>query len=441
MFKKKIFIKTFGCQMNKYDSKKIIDILSEKYFIKLVSDIEESDIILFNTCSIRKKSQEKFFSNLGKISCLKKSNSNLVICVGGCIASQEGINIIKKAPYVDIVFGPQTIHKLPGMIYKNLKKKNKQIDISFPEIDKFDSLPLSKSNSPTAFVSIMEGCSKYCSFCIVPYTRGQEISRPFEDILLEIADLTEQGVKEIILLGQNVNAYRGKIENSKNTADLSMLLSYISEFPEIKRIRYTTSHPKEMTEEIIKSHGYLTKLVPFLHLPIQSGSDKILYLMKRGYSVLEFKNLIKKLREIRPGISFSSDFIIGFPGESEIDFNKTINLIEDIKFDNAFSFIYSKRPGTLSSNMKDETSLKIKLKRLRKLQIIINDQYGKINDSMIGSKQNVLVEGCTKKKNSELIGRTENNRLVKFNGSRNLIGKILNLNIESFHKNIFFGSI
>ncbi|HHU94774.1 MAG TPA: tRNA (N6-isopentenyl adenosine(37)-C2)-methylthiotransferase MiaB, partial [Alcaligenaceae bacterium] len=361
---RKLFIRTFGCQMNEYDSDKMADVLNKHGPVELTTNPDEADIILFNTCSVREKAQEKVFSDLGRVRHLKQENPNLIIGVGGCVASQEGKTIIERAPYVDVVFGPQTLHRLPELIVERKKRGRAQVDISFPEIEKFDNLPPARIDGPTAFVSIMEGCSKYCSFCVVPYTRGAEISRPFEDVLIEVADLADQGVKEITLLGQNVNAYRGAMPDSDEIADFAMLLEYVHEIPGVERLRYTTSHPKEMTSRLIEAHGKLPKLVPFLHLPVQAGSDRVLSAMKRGYTSLEFKSLVRRLRAARPGLTLSSDFIVGFPGETEADFEKTMQLIRDVGFDTSFSFVYSRRPGTPAADLPDDVSKEEKFARL-----------------------------------------------------------------------------
>ncbi|UOF93862.1 MAG: tRNA (N6-isopentenyl adenosine(37)-C2)-methylthiotransferase MiaB [Bordetella sp.] len=426
---KSLYIRTFGCQMNTYDSEKIVDILRESANLNLTNKPEEADLIILNTCSIREKAQEKVFSDLGRIKKLKDKKPSLIIAVGGCVASQEGNYIIKRAPYVDIVFGPQTLHRLPELIKKYETSNSSQIDISFPEIEKFDAMPLPKKNGPSAFVSIMEGCSKYCSFCVVPYTRGTEISRSFEDVLLEVADLADQGVKEVTLLGQNVNAYRSLLPNSNEYADFSTLIEYVHEIPGIERIRYTTSHPKEMTTRISKIYSKLPKLVSFLHLPVQSGSDKILSAMKRGYTVSEFKSVIHRLQDSRPNLSFSSDFIVGFPGETEDDFQETIKLIEEIGFDTSFSFIYSPRPGTPAAEIPDNVPNEVKFRRLQILQSLIKQQASKIVESMIGSTQRLLVEGVFQTDSSKLVGRTENNRIVIFEAPSNLVGKLVNVTI------------
>jgi len=426
---KKIFIRTFGCQMNEYDSDKMFDVLGKDEPVELTQDPAQADIILFNTCSIREKAQEKVFSDLGRVRELKLAKPDLVIGVGGCVASQEGAAIVKRAPYVDVVFGPQTLHRLPELIKNRREKGRPQVDISFPEIEKFDAMPPARVQGPTAFVSIMEGCSKYCSFCVVPYTRGEEVSRPFEDVLLEVADLADQGVREVTLLGQNVNAYLGKMDDAGALADFATLLDFVHEIPGIERIRYTTSHPKEMTTRLIQAHARLPKLVPFLHLPVQSGSDQILAAMKRGYTTLEFKSIVKRLREARPGITLSSDFIVGFPGETEADFQKTMQLIEDVGFDTSFSFIYSRRPGTPAADLADNTTAEVKLKRLQHLQSAINQQATAIAQAMVGTTQTILVEGRSRRDAAELMGRTENNRIVNFVGNPRLIGQLIPVRI------------
>ncbi|MFA4913876.1 MAG: tRNA (N6-isopentenyl adenosine(37)-C2)-methylthiotransferase MiaB [Burkholderiaceae bacterium] len=439
--KKKLFIRTFGCQMNEYDSDKMADVLNEDQGLELTQDVDEADVILFNTCSVREKAQEKVFSDLGRVQHLKKTKPHLVIGVGGCVASQEGEAIVKRAPYVDVVFGPQTLHRLPELIRRRRASGRSQVDISFPEIEKFDNLPPARVDGPTAFVSIMEGCSKYCSFCVVPYTRGEEVSRPFEDVLVDIADLADQGVKEVTLLGQNVNAYRGSMGEAGEIADFAMLLDYVHEIPGIERIRYTTSHPKEMTPRLIEAHGRLPKLVPFLHLPVQAGSDRLLAAMKRGYTTLEFKSVVRKLRAARPGLTLSSDFIVGFPGETEEDFEKTLKLIEDVGFDTAFSFIYSRRPGTPAADLHDDTPHDVKLKRLQRLQALINDQAGAISAAMVGTVQSVLVEGQSRRDITELTGKTANNRSVNFAGSPTLVGQMLDIRITQAHSNTLRGEV
>ena len=439
--KKKLFIKTFGCQMNEYDSDKMADVLGVSDGVERTNTPDDADIILFNTCSVREKAQEKVFSDLGRVKHLKKSNPNLIIGVGGCVASQEGKAIVERAPYVDVVFGPQTLHRLPQLIKQRRDTHRPQVDISFPEIEKFDNLPLAKNTGATAFVSIMEGCSKYCSFCVVPYTRGEEISRPFDDVLMEIADLADQGVREINLLGQNVNAYRGKMGETAEIADFALLLEYVSEVPGIERIRFTTSHPKEFGPRLIESYAKLPKLVDHLHLPVQAGSDRILAAMKRGYTALEYKSIIHKLREIRPNISMSSDFIVGFPGETEADFEKTMDLINSVGFDTSFSFVYSPRPGTPAADLEDGVDQITKLKRLARLQKTIQDHATSISKSMLGTRQKVLVEGPSKKDPAELAGRTENNRVVNFAGNPRMVGQIVELDIVEAYPNSLRGLV
>jgi len=438
---RKLFIRTFGCQMNEYDSDKMADVLHEDQGVEITQNPEEADIILFNTCSVREKAQEKVFSDLGRVQHLKQLNPNLVIGVGGCVASQEGEAIVKRAPYVDIVFGPQTLHRLPELIARRRESGRSQVDISFPEIEKFDAMPPARVDGPTAFVSIMEGCSKYCSFCVVPYTRGAEVSRPFDDVLIEVADLADQGVKEVTLLGQNVNAYRGPMGDGASIADFAMLLEYVHEIPGIERIRYTTSHPKEMTTRLIEAHGKLPKLVPFLHLPVQAGSDQVLSAMKRGYTTLEFKSIVRRLRAARPGLTLSSDFIVGFPGETEADFEKTMSLIRDVGFDQSFSFVYSRRPGTPAADLQDDTSKETKLERLYRLQALINEQAAQISASMVGSVQRILVEKPSKRDPNELSGRTENNRIVNFVGQPRLIGHMVDVRIVQTMANTLKGEI
>ncbi|HMT02196.1 MAG TPA: tRNA (N6-isopentenyl adenosine(37)-C2)-methylthiotransferase MiaB [Burkholderiales bacterium] len=425
---KKLYLKTFGCQMNEYDSDKMADIMNKFDGYEKTDNPGMADVILFNTCSIREKAQEKVFSDLGRVKHLKEENPNVIIGVGGCVASQEGETIIKRAPYVDIVFGPQTLHRIPDLITKKRISGKSQVDISFPEIEKFDNLPIAKTEGVTAFVSIMEGCSKYCSYCVVPYTRGEEISRPFNDVLKEVTNLAKQGVKEVNLLGQNVNAYCGLMDNNEK-ADFALLLEYIHEISGIERIRFTTSHPKEMSNRIIDCYGKLPKLASHLHLPVQSGSDRILAAMKRGYTSLEYKSIIRKIREKRPNISFSSDFIVGFPGETEADFEKTMELIEFVGYDSSFSFIFSPRPGTPAANIKDDTPLEIKRERLYKLQKRIDELVSDINSKMVGTIQKVLVEGKSKKNPNKLSGRTENFKVVNFEGSERLINQIVDLRI------------
>ncbi|HEX5392307.1 MAG TPA: tRNA (N6-isopentenyl adenosine(37)-C2)-methylthiotransferase MiaB [Rhodocyclaceae bacterium] len=428
---KKVFIRTFGCQMNEYDSDKMADVLAAGEDAVKTDNVEEADIILFNTCSVREKAQEKVFHDLGRIKHLKQKNPNLVIGVGGCVASQEGAAIVERAPYVDVVFGPQTLHRLPQLIGARRETGKPQVDVSFPEIEKFDALPAAKVEGASAFVSIMEGCSKFCTYCIVPFTRGDEVSRPMEDILAEIANLTRQGVKEVNLLGQNVNAYRGKLGDKEGEADLAFLIETIAEMPGIERIRYTTSHPREMTQRIIDTYIKVPKLVSHLHLPVQAGSDRVLAAMKRGYTVLEYKSVIRKLRAARPELSLSSDFIVGFPGETDEDFEKTMKLIEDVGFDTSFSFIFSPRPGTPAADMADDTPAEVKSSRLARLQKRIEEQAHVISESMVGTVQRVLVTGHAKKDANELAGRTDNNRVVNFPGNGRLINQFVEVRITS----------
>lgn len=416
--------------MNEYDSDKMADVLHSAKGLELTDKPEEADVILFNTCSVREKAQEKVFHDLGRVRHLKDKNPNLLIGVGGCVASQEGHEIIKRAPFVDLVFGPQTLHRLPELIKKRELTGRSQVDISFPEIEKFDHLPPARTEGATAFVSIMEGCSKYCSFCVVPYTRGEEVSRPLNDVLVEVAHLALQGVKEINLLGQNVNAYRGNMDNGE-IVDFALLLEFIHEIPGIERIRFTTSHPKEFTTRLIDSYAKLPKVVSHLHLPVQSGSDRVLAAMKRGYSAIEYKSIIRKIRALRPNISISSDFIVGFPGETDAEFEATMKLIEEVNFDESFSFIYSPRPGTPAADLPDDTPQDIKLKRLYRLQEQIAQQATTISQSMVGSIQRILVEGSSKKSAEELCGRTENNRVVNFVGNLDQIGQLIDIKITA----------
>ena len=423
----KLHIRTFGCQMNEYDSNKMSDVLKASHGLDLTEDITKADVLLINTCSIREKAEDKLFHQLGRWRKLKDKNPNLVIGVGGCVASQEGDLILKRAPYVDMIFGPQTLHRLPNMLNEALNENEISIDISFPEIEKFDHLPEPHSDGASAFVSIMEGCSKYCTFCVVPYTRGEEISRPFNDVIQEVELLANQGVKEVNLLGQNVNSYRGLMDDGE-IADLALLIAIVAQITGIERIRYTTSHPVEFSNRLIEAYAEVPELVSHLHLPVQSGSDKILGLMKRGHTAIEYKSKIRNLKKIRPDISISSDFIIGFPGETEKDFNDTVSLIDEIGFDKSFSFIYSKRPGTIASSMPDDVSPEIKKQRLAIIQDRLNANTEEISKSMIGSLQKVLVEGASKK-GGTLSGRTENMRTAHFPGSNELIGKIVTVRI------------
>ncbi len=426
---KKLYIKTFGCQMNEYDSDRMADVLAAEGLVKTDSP-EDADVILFNTCSVREKAQEKVFHDLGRVRLLKQAKPGLVIGVGGCVASQEGDAIVRRAPYVDVVFGPQTLHRLPQLIRERRASGRPQVDVSFPEIEKFDALPPARVEGGKAFVSVMEGCSKFCTYCIVPYTRGEEISRPLGDVLAEITGLAAQGVSEITLLGQNVNAYRGTMEDG-GTADFAFLLECVHELPGIERIRYTTSHPREMTPRLIEAYARLPKLVSHLHLPVQSGSDRMLAAMKRGYTVLEYKSVVRKLRAARPGLSLSTDFIVGFPGETEADFEATMKLIEDIGFDASFSFLFSPRPGTPAAELADDTPQDLKARRLMRLQKCIEEQAQAISTSMIGTLQRVLVEGASKKDAAELAGRTDNNRIVNFAGHPRLIGGFVDVVITA----------
>ena len=430
---KKVFIKTFGCQMNEYDSDKMADVLGAAQGYEPTQDVEEADLILFNTCSVREKAQEKVFSDLGRVKHLKEKG--VLIGVGGCVASQEGAEIIKRAPYVDVVFGPQTLHRLPELLRQRQALQKPQVDISFPEIEKFDHLPPARVDGASAFVSIMEGCSKYCSYCVVPYTRGDEFSRPFEEVLIEVAGLADQGVKEVTLLGQNVNAYRGAMGQTAEVADFALLLEYVADIPGIERIRYVTSHPNEFTPRLIEAYAKIPQLVNHLHLPVQHGSDTILMAMKRGYTAMEYKSTVRKLRAIRPDMAMSSDFIVGFPGETEADFNKMMKLIDDVGFDNSFSFVFSPRPGTPAANLPDDTPADVKLKRLHALQAVINDNVKRISESRVGTVQRILVEGASRKSTGEvpeLMGRTECNRVVNFEGgpvADRLIGQMVDVRI------------
>jgi tRNA-2-methylthio-N6-dimethylallyladenosine synthase len=424
---KKVFIKTFGCQMNEYDSSRMADLLGASEDMVETLTPDDADVILLNTCSVREKAEEKVFSHLGRFIPLKEKNPNLIIGVGGCVASQEGDNIIKRAPYVDVVFGPQTLHRLPAMIAESQSTGRSQVDISFPEIEKFDHLPTPKIEGATAFLSIMEGCSKYCSFCVVPYTRGEEVSRPFEDILTEAIQLAEQGAKELTLLGQNVNAYRSPYQGAD--ADLAYLIETIAEIPQIERIRFTTSHPNEMSESLINCFANVQKLAAQLHLPVQAGSDRILMAMKRNYTALQYKSIIRKLKTANPNLTFTSDFIIGFPGETEADFEATVKLMTDVGFDASFSFLYSPRPGTPAAFMKDDTPETIKLARLDRLQKINEAQSKALSEAMLGTVQRVLIEGASWKDANLLAGKTDNNRVVDIVGGVNLIHQFVNVKI------------
>jgi tRNA-2-methylthio-N6-dimethylallyladenosine synthase len=439
---KKVFIKTFGCQMNEYDSDKMADVLGAAQGYVPTQDVEEADLILFNTCSVREKAQEKVFSDLGRVRHLKEKG--VLIGVGGCVASQEGAEIIKRAPYVDVVFGPQTLHRLPELLNQRARHALPQVDISFPEIEKFDHLPPAKVEGASAFVSIMEGCSKYCSYCVVPYTRGEEVSRPFDDVLVEVAGLADQGVKEVTLLGQNVNAYRGTMGDTREIADFALLLEYVAEIPGIERIRYTTSHPNEFTPRLIEAYGKIPQLVNHLHLPVQHGSDRILMAMKRGYTAMEYKSTVRKLRAIRPDMALSSDFIVGFPGETDDDFNKMMKLITDVGFDASFSFIFSPRPGTPAANLPDDTPHAVKLERLQHLQAALEDNVRRISASREGTVQRILVEGRSRKSAAELMGRTECNRIVNFEGgplADRLVGQMVDVRITEARPHSLRGAV
>jgi tRNA-2-methylthio-N6-dimethylallyladenosine synthase len=437
---KSLYIKTFGCQMNEYDSARMGDVLGASHGFVLTRDPEQADVVLFNTCSVREKAQEKLFSELGRWKLRKLVKPELVIGVGGCVASQEGAAIQKRAPHVDLVFGPQTLHRLPQMLEQVSRREGPVMDISFPEIEKFDRLPEPRAEGPTAFVSIMEGCSKYCTFCVVPYTRGEEVSRPFDDVLTEVHGLAEQGVREVTLLGQNVNAYRGTMPGG-GTADLALLIEYAAAIDGIGRIRYTTSHPVEFSERLIKVYRHVPQLVAHVHLPVQSGSDRVLAAMKRGHTILEYRQKIRRLRAARPGISISSDFIVGFPGETEVDFQDTLRLVSEMGFDHSFSFIYSPRPGTPAAAFVDDTPGDIKKQRLQLLQQRLADSAAAISAGMVGGTQRILVEGCSRKDATELSGRTENNRVVNFTGSHGRIGQFLDVKITRAMSNSLRGEI
>ena len=437
---KKVYIRSFGCQMNEYDADKMLDVLAQAYGTQSTRSPEDADIILFNTCSVRENAQERVFHHLGRLRPLKAAKPGLLIGVGGCVASQEGEIIIKRAPYVDFVFGPQTLHRLPQLIAARRESGQAQVDISFPAIEKFDHLPQARVTGVTAFVSIMEGCSKFCSFCIVPYTRGAEVSRPLPDILAEVANLALQGVREVTLLGQNVNAYSGKL-GSEDEADLALLIETIAEIPGIDRIRYTSSHPCEMSARLIDLYGRLPKLVSHLHLPLQSGSDRVLAAMKRGYTVLEYKSIVRKLRALRPGLNISSDFIVGFPGESDVDFQATLRLVDEIGFPDSFSFIYSQRPGTPAAELADATPAAVKQARLAELQAKIEAQGAQARDAMLGNIERVLVEGCSSKDEAELAGRGENNRMVNFPGPSSLIGSLVDVRITATNSHSLRGEL
>jgi tRNA-2-methylthio-N6-dimethylallyladenosine synthase len=436
----KIYIQTFGCQMNEYDSDKMFDVLHLSHGLELTDNPEEADVLLLNTCSVREKAQEKVFHQLGRWRPLKLKKPDLVIGVGGCVASQEGDAITRRAPFVDLVFGPQTLHRLPMMLDSIRKEGGHRVDVSFPEIEKFDRLPEPRAEGPTAFVSIMEGCSKYCTFCVVPYTRGEEISRPFDDVLNEVAQLAAQGVREVNLLGQNVNAYRGKMHDDE-IADLALLIRYVAAINGIDRIRFTTSHPVEFSDSLIDIYADVPELVSHLHLPVQSGSDQILVRMKRGHTAFEYKQKIRRLRELRPDISMSSDFIIGFPGETDTDFEQTMKLIEEIDFDHSFSFIYSQRPGTPAADYADDVPMEVKQARLQRLQQAINSNAQRFSRQMVGTTQRVLVDRPARKDPDEISGRTENNRVVNFKGPQELIGQFVDVHITEAFPNSLRGEL
>jgi len=435
----KLFLRTFGCQMNQYDSDRISDVLRDAEGLDRTANPEEADVIVFNTCSVRDKAQEKVFADLGRVKHLKRANPALMIAVGGCVASQEGSAIVDRAPYVDVVFGPQTLHRLPQLLEQRRRSGLPQVDISFPEIEKFDHLPAARVDGASAFVSIMEGCSKYCSFCVVPYTRGEEVSRPFDDIVAEIYGLATQGVKEISLLGQNVNAWRHHIEG--RLADFAGLLFFVSEIPRLERIRYTTSHPREFTQRLIDAHGAMPKLAPHVHLPVQSGSDRVLAAMKRGYTVLEYRSIVRRLKEARPGISLSSDFIVGFPGETEADFEATLRLAAEMGFDSSFSFLYSPRPGTPASELQDPVEYSEKRERLQRLQAQLDAQARAISERMLGTVERVLVEGFSKRAPAELSGRAGNNHMVNFAGGEELLHRFVDLRITEARSHSLRGEL
>jgi tRNA-2-methylthio-N6-dimethylallyladenosine synthase len=441
---KKLYIKTFGCQMNEYDSGKMADLLHADEGMVMTDTPEDADVVLLNTCSIREKAEDKVFSDLGRLRELKKTKPNLLIGVGGCVASQEGQQIISRAPYVDVVFGPQTLHRLSDLLTQRRETGRSQVDISFPEIEKFDHLPSSRQTRGSAYVSIMEGCSKYCSYCVVPYTRGEEVSRPFDDVLTEVAGLAAQGVKEIVLLGQNVNAYLGKMGNTEEIADFALLIEYVAEIPGIERIRFTTSHPKEFTQRLIDVYARVPKLVSHLHLPVQHASDSVLSAMKRGYTALEYKSIIRKMRAVRPDLTLSSDFIVGFPGETDEDFAKLLKMVEELNFDNSFCFIFSARPGTPAANLSDETPYEVKLKRLQTLLALVESQANQISQKMLGNTERVLVEGLAKD-GINLQGRAANNRVIHFTAPESdiesLIGQMVDINITEVLKYTLRGDL
>lgn len=437
---KKLYMRSFGCQMNDYDSSRIADLLRETLGAERTENLEEADLVVINTCSIREKAQEKVFSDLGRIREVKKLRPWMLIAVGGCVASQEGKDVVKRAPWVDVVFGPQTLHRLPALIEARLQTGKPQVDVSFPEIEKFDHLPQPQAHGATAFVSIMEGCSKYCSYCIVPYTRGEDISRPLVDVLVEVAQLADQGVKEVTLLGQNVNAYRG-LSPQGEVVDFATLLEYVHDIDGIERIRYTTSHPREFTARLIDCYARLPKLVSHVHLPVQSGSDRVLAAMKRGYTALEYKSIIRRLRAARPGLSIATDIIVGFPGETEADFEATMDLVRWVGFDASFSFIFSPRPGTPAARMPDDTPYAVKLERLQRLQAEIDAKASEISQSMLGSIERVLVVGPAKRGEGMLSARTDNNRIVNFRGGAELIDKMVRVQITDVYPHTLGGEL
>ena len=436
---KKLYIKTFGCQMNEYDSAKMADVLGAAQGYEPAATPEEADLVLLNTCSIREKAQEKVFSDLGRLRLLKAERPGMRIGVAGCVASQEGAAIVERVPFVDLVFGPQTLHRLPELLAARERSGRAQVDVSFPEIEKFDHLPAARAEGPTAFVSIMEGCSKYCSYCVVPYTRGEEVSRPLEDVLTEVAELAAQGVREVTLLGQNVNAWRADVDGQPG--DFALLLECVAEIPGIERIRYTTSHPNEFTQRLIDAHARIPQLVAHVHLPVQHGSDRVLAAMKRGYTALQFKSIVRKLRAARPGISIGSDFIVGFPGETEQDFEQLMTLLDDVRFDASFSFVFSARPGTPAAALPDDTPQEVKLQRLQRLQARLEGFAREISESMVGSTQRVLVEGPSRRNPEELQGRTENNRMVHFAGPARLVGRMSDLRIAVAYPHSLRGEV
>ena len=440
---RKVYIRTFGCQMNEYDSAKIADVLAQAEGLVPTANPEEADLIVFNTCSVREKAQEKVFADLGRVKPLKRARPEVMIAVGGCVASQEGAGVVERAPYVDVVFGPQTLHRLPELLARRESTGRPQVDVSFPEIEKFDRLPAPSVAGPSAFVSIMEGCSKYCTYCVVPYTRGEEVSRPFDDIVAEVAELADRGVREITLLGQNVNAWRGEIVAGRagGRADFAELLAYVCEIAGIERVRYTTSHPRDFTQRLIDAHAQLPKLAAHVHLPVQSGSDRVLAAMKRGYTALEYRSIARRLARARAGLSLSSDFIVGFPGETEADFESTLKLVREVGFDASFSFVYSPRPGTPAAELADDTPRQAKLARLQRLQELLESQEHAISERMVGTVQRILVEGPSRKDPAELAGRTENNRIVNFKGSPALVGRFADVRVAAALRHSLRGDV